>query len=147
MPTRLRKVRKLRGSRTHGWGRKGQHRKSGSRGGFGRAGLHKHKWSWVLKYEPSYFGKKGFRSPNPKVERSINVGDLEELTKRMELAKEEGNGEVLATLDIAQLGYEKLLGGGRLSIPLLVKAPRATELAMAKVEDAGGKVIVTAKDE
>jgi large subunit ribosomal protein L15 len=145
MPTRLRKVRKLRGSRTHGWGRKGQHRKSGSRGGFGRAGLHKHKWSWVIRYEPDYFGKRGFRSPNQRVERSINVGDLEELITRIELPREEG--KALATLDITQLGYDKLLGGGRLSIPLLVKAPRATKLAMEKVAGAGGKVELIAKDE
>lgn len=143
VPTRLRKVRKLRGSRTHGWGRKGQHRKSGGRGGFGRAGLHKHKWSWVLRYEPDYFGKKGFRSPNPKFVRAVNVGDLEGLAKRGGLQRRQG----LPTLDLVQMGYEKLLGSGRVSMPLIVKAPRATELAIAKVEGAGGKVELVTKDE
>ncbi|MEM4427493.1 MAG: 50S ribosomal protein L15, partial [Zestosphaera sp.] len=42
----------MRGSRTHGYGRVGQHRKAGSRGGRGAAGLHKHKWTWVVKYHP-----------------------------------------------------------------------------------------------
>lgn len=143
MPTRLRKVRKLRGSRTYGWGRKGQHRKSGGRGGFGRAGLHKHKWSWVLRYEPDYFSKRGFRSPNPKAERTINVGELEALAERLKPSKKRG----AVTLDLMQLGYDKLLGGGRVSRPLLLKASRATELAIAKVEGAGGKVELAAADE
>jgi len=38
MPHKLRKTRKMRGSRTHGYGQVGQHRKSGSRGGVGKAG-------------------------------------------------------------------------------------------------------------
>ena len=38
MPTRLRKVRKQRGSRTHGYGQIGQHRHSGKQGGHGNAG-------------------------------------------------------------------------------------------------------------
>ncbi|MEM3921728.1 MAG: 50S ribosomal protein L15, partial [Nitrososphaerota archaeon] len=57
MGTRHRKSRKRRGSRTCGWGQIGQHRKSGSRGGHGHAGMHKHKWTWVLKHDPDYFGK------------------------------------------------------------------------------------------
>ncbi|MEM2955643.1 MAG: 50S ribosomal protein L15, partial [Nitrososphaerales archaeon] len=63
MPTRLRKTRKLRGSRTVGYGQVGQHRKSGSRGGKGKAGLHKHKWSWTVKYAPNYFGRDEFKPP------------------------------------------------------------------------------------
>ncbi|MGC8557261.1 MAG: 50S ribosomal protein L15, partial [Fervidicoccus sp.] len=48
-----RKVRKLRGrTRTMGWGRIGQHRKTGSKGGRGAAGMLKHKESWMRKYAP-----------------------------------------------------------------------------------------------
>src|SRR5439155_23476524 len=78
MPTRLRKVRRLRGSRTHGYGQIGQHRHSGKQGGHGNAGLHKHKWSWMIKYEPDHFGRDDFVPPGyPKVERWMNVGDLD----------------------------------------------------------------------
>ena len=52
LPTRTRKSRKYRGSRTHGYGQIGQHRHSGSRGGHGNAGLHKHKWSWFGQVRP-----------------------------------------------------------------------------------------------
>ncbi|MGA2874798.1 MAG: 50S ribosomal protein L15, partial [Nitrososphaerales archaeon] len=54
MASRLRKVRRLRGSRTHGWGQIGQHRRTGSKGGSGMAGLHKHKWSYTVKYMPDH---------------------------------------------------------------------------------------------
>lgn len=46
MPTRLRKVRKKRGSRYYGYGQIGQHRGGGSRGGRGRVGRkRKHLWT------------------------------------------------------------------------------------------------------
>ncbi|HXZ98274.1 MAG TPA: hypothetical protein VED24_02790, partial [Candidatus Acidoferrum sp.] len=51
MATRKRKVRRLRGSRTHGWGTSGQHRESGMLGGHGNAGLLRHKKSAVIRYE------------------------------------------------------------------------------------------------
>nr|MDQ3961331.1 50S ribosomal protein L15 [Thermoproteota archaeon] len=44
MATRFRKSRRQRGSRYCGWGQVGQHRQSGSRGGVGGAGKHKHFW-------------------------------------------------------------------------------------------------------
>ncbi|MEM0231544.1 MAG: hypothetical protein QXG78_00335, partial [Candidatus Methanomethyliaceae archaeon] len=65
---REKKVRKQRGSRTYGWGTVGQHRKSGMRGGFGNAGLHKHKWSWTIKYGKDHFGKYGFIRPKAVVD-------------------------------------------------------------------------------
>lgn len=64
MPTRLRKVRKQRGSRTHGYGQVGQHRHSGKQGGHGNAGLHKHKWSWLIINDPNHFGRDPFRPPS-----------------------------------------------------------------------------------
>ena len=39
MATRLRKTRKFRGSRNHGWGQVGQHRASGYKGGLGQSGM------------------------------------------------------------------------------------------------------------
>ncbi len=82
-----RKSRKYRGGlRTHSWGgRVGQHRKSGSSGGRGgKSGLHKHKWSLVMKYAEDtngypFFGKHGFKQPNTIVaaKLGINVGELE----------------------------------------------------------------------
>jgi len=84
MGTRHRKSRKRRGSRTCGWGQIGQHRKSGSRGGHGHAGMHKHKWTWVLKYDPDYFGKHGFYRPNRREVKSMNLIQLSTLVENLE---------------------------------------------------------------
>jgi large subunit ribosomal protein L15 len=130
MPHRRRKTRWYRGSRYHGWGQIGQHRKSGARGGYGRAGLKKHKWFYVLKYEPDHFGRHGFRSHKPP-KKSINIGDLERLISM-------GVDEI----NLDELGYEKLLAKGRLSRPIKIIVKEASERAVEKVKEAGGEVIL-----
>ncbi|MDW8011354.1 MAG: uL15 family ribosomal protein, partial [Sulfolobales archaeon] len=82
---RRKKSRSMRGIRTHGYGSIGQHRKSGSRGGKGAAGMHKHKWSWVVKYFPDWYGKRGFTYPVRMKEeyQAINVGELNELVRQL----------------------------------------------------------------
>lgn len=74
MPHRKRKVRKKRGSRPHGYGRVGLHRGKGMRGGRGKAGLHKHKWSYTVIYAPDHFGKRGFKPPRRVEANIINLG-------------------------------------------------------------------------
>lgn len=142
-----RAVKYRRGSRTHGWGRVGQHRKSGGSGGKGMVGFHKHKWSLVMKYGESgtgwpFYGKHGFKRPIPiSVEwRPINVGMLSEIIKELKQsgkAIEEGGRYVVNLLD---LGYNKLLGGGSIDIPVIVYTPVASRLAVEKIEKAGGEV-------
>jgi large subunit ribosomal protein L15 len=139
MPTRLRKVRKLRGSRTHGWGVSGQHRKAGSRGGRGKAGLHKHKWQYALKYLPEHFGKDSMRPPLRKVERTINVGELDDLYFRLNRSLPPKEGR--AVLDLRRLGYTRLLGGGQVRGSYEVLIASASDRAKQKVEEAGGKVV------
>ena len=143
MPHKLRKIRKLRGSRTCGYGRVGQHRKSGGRGGVGKAGGHKHFWSYVVKYDPLRFRRIGFKPPSSIYKRpvTINVGELKDL-----IMKKVG-AEKLATLsepiavDLEEMGFGKLLGRGSISIPLIVKVPSYTESALRKIEEAGGRIV------
>ncbi|MFZ8810127.1 MAG: uL15m family ribosomal protein [Pyrobaculum sp.] len=140
-------VKYRRGSRTHGWGRVGQHRKSGGSGGKGMVGFHKHKWSLVMKYGESgtgwpFYGKHGFKQPETiTVEwRPVNVGRLAEIIKELKKegkAKEEAGKYVINLLDI---GYNKLLGGGEVDIPMVVYTPVASRLAVEKIEKAGGEV-------
>lgn len=135
MPTRLRKTRKRRGSRTMGWGQVNQHRKHGAKGGYGRAGRHKHKWSWVTAYQPDYFGSHGFVTPNPsKTEKWLNVGQVEQLAE-----KYMGDDGIL---DLVSLGIEKLLGSGRISKGIKIRVTSATESARKKVEEAGGELLI-----
>jgi len=138
MPTRLRKTRRLRGSRTVGWGQIGQHRKKGGKGGSGKAGLHKHKWSWTVKYAPDHFAKDSFRPPvQVKARRWINVGELEKLTEKINLIKE---GEK-PILNLAEMGYDKLLGEGRMGTAFKIIVKSYTETAKAKVEKVGGEIV------
>jgi large subunit ribosomal protein L15 len=52
-------------------------------------------------------------------------------------AVEEGGRYVINLLD---LGYNKLLGGGSIDIQVIVYTPVASRLAVEKIEKAGGEV-------
>lgn len=135
MPTRFRKIRRQRGSRFVGWGQVGQHRKSGRKGGHGKAGLHKHKWSWTVKYAPDHFGGNVFRPPGSRpLRRWMNVRELDSLA-----ASGAPTGERLE-LDLTARGIQKLLGGGHVRGAYNVHVKAATEQAKRKVEGAGGAV-------
>ena len=148
---RRRKSRKLRGrTRTMGWGRIGQHRKSGSRGGKGAAGMHKHRWTWVIKYAPTWFGKRGFNPPRIRVGYrpvTINVGELEELVQKLRMEGIARSEDGLVVVDLASMGIHKLLGEGVIKTPVKVIVPMASEQAVRKIEEAGGRVVLTAAKE
>jgi large subunit ribosomal protein L15 len=146
---RERKSRKLRGrSRTMGWGSVGQHRKSGSRGGKGAAGLGKHEWTWTIKYAPGWYGKRGFTPSRSKAgyhKTVINVGDLADIVESLKAA---GNIKVedgMVEVNLDEMGVEKLLGEGRLRVPVKVIVREASETAVKKIEEAGGKVVIISK--
>jgi large subunit ribosomal protein L15 len=142
-PHKLRKVRKRRASRTHGYGRVGQHRGGGKRGGHGKAGFHKHGWTYVVKYEPDYYGKRGFTSPRTigKKVNVINVGQLEELVYRLAVKEQLKKKGEKVLLDLKELGYDKLLGMGNITKPLLVRVAFHSESAAKKVQEAGGQIL------
>jgi large subunit ribosomal protein L15 len=143
LPHKDRKVRKYRGSRTHGYGQIGQHRSRGGRGGTGKAGLDKHKWTYVVKHDPDYWLKKGFVSPRSlgKKVKVINVGKLDDLVDRLDSEKKLEKKEKKIVLDLESLGYDKLLGTGAVSKPLLVKIASYSESASKKLEEAGGQIL------
>jgi len=134
MPHKLRKTRKNRGSRTQGYGRVGQHRDSGSKG-HRKVGRHKHLWSYVVTHEPDYFGKSGFTSPQSlhSHENPINLKKLEELAPS-------GQQEKLQ-IDLAALGYTKLLGSGKVTKALTVQVSSYSKLAAEKIKRAGGEIV------
>ena len=143
MPHKDRKVRKYRGSRTHGWGQVGQHRGRGGRGGTGQAGLDKHKWTWVLAHDPTYWEKKGFVSTRTlgKTVSIINIGKLDDLADKLESEKKLEQKEKKIFLNLESLGYDKLLGTGEISKPLIVKVASYSESASKKLEEAGGSIL------
>jgi large subunit ribosomal protein L15 len=142
MPHKERKTRKMRGSRTHGYGRIGQHRDAGSKGQR-KVGRHKHLWSYVTTYEPDYFGKHGFTSPQSlkRKEKVINITKLEEIAV---ISTETEKGKT--SVDLTSLGYTKLLGTGKISKPLTVTVPACSKTAQEKIKKAGGQVLTASQE-
>lgn len=135
MKSKVKKIRKQRGHRTHGWGSPKKHRGAGSRGGRGNAGSKKHKKVWVAKNDPDRIGKRGFHSlrqkrVKPRI-RAINLKDLDRI------ALKKGIKEI----NLKALGYDKLLGTGQVTQKLIVKADMFSPLAKEKLERTGGKLI------
>ncbi len=143
---REKKSKYYRGSRTCGWGRVAQHRRSGRKGGRGRVGYHKHKWSWAVKYAPDWYGRHGFTQPPNLVAKwvTMNVGELDEKVEelvRQGVAVKVGDEY---HVDLLKLGVNKLTGEGRVTRKLVVKTIAATKKAVAKIEQANGRVITSA---
>ena len=137
MATRLRKSRRQRGTRFCGWGQIGQHRASGSRGGVGNAGKHKHFFMRTNKEEPDHFGHEQFHALRKSdVSRWVNLRDLNHLL-RYSKSGEDGK----AVLDLGELGYEKLLGSGRVEAVFTIKVKQASKSAKDKITEAGGEVL------
>jgi large subunit ribosomal protein L15 len=139
MATRHRKVRKLRGSRTHGWGQVAQHRASGHKGGLGKSGMLKHHFSTMLKDFPDHFGHDSSHPPHPNITKKwTSVRDLDDLFVKS--GKEDAGKK---TLDLVSLGYDKLLGGGKVKNAYTVKVNQLTASAQEKIKQAGGEVLTT----
>jgi len=138
MPSR---TRKLRGSRTHGRGKKAG-RGAGIIGGHGNAGLGKHEKLRMLKYDRDHFGRRGFKRPQCMVaaNRVINIKDMLEQLDRyvsLDFAKKDGSS---FTVDLTKAGIDKLLGTGEIDIAVNVTVSQISAQARAKIEASGGSV-------
>ena len=97
----------------------------------------KHKWTWTVKYDPEHFGRDGFIPPGQrKPPRWINVGELDRLAAKVNT---QGGGK--AELNLAGLGYGKLLGEGEVKRSYKILIPSYSKSAQEKVEKAGGEIV------
>jgi len=92
---------------------------------------------------PNHFGKHGFTRPLAARREisTINVGEIDERLDELlqhGIAKRE---EERIVVDVRKLGFERVLGGGRVTHPLEVIAKEFVESAKRKLEGAGGKAI------
>jgi large subunit ribosomal protein L15 len=139
MATRLRKSRRQRGTRFCGWGQIGQHRASGSRGGVGGAGKHKHFYIRTVIEEPDHFGHEQFHAMRKSdVSKWLNIKDLNQLMKH---SKANEDGKII--LDLDELGYGKLLGVGQVDAALTIKIKKVSKSAKDKITQAGGEVLIS----
>lgn len=136
-----RRRKQRRGERTY----HGSHKKwrgGGSRGGRGQAGLHKYKWSYVTSYDKDHFGKSGIKSLATKKIRAINLKDLDQMTDKLLKDKLAEQEDKKIKIDLGKVGYDKLLGSGKVTKPLIVEAKYFSKNAIKKLEEADGKAIV-----
>lgn len=143
---RDKKVRKQRGSRTYGYGRiSGGHRKGGSRGGKGKAGLKDH--HRIGRILDMIRNKKGFTVPKTKsAHLSINIGEIDEqldILVSKNIAKKETS---VVKIDVSKLGYDKVIGKGVVRHSLHLYAKNFTPRAKEKIEAAGGKIFPTSTE-
>ena len=115
--------------RTHGRGHKAG-RGAGKRGGRGLAGINKHRVMTRIKYMPDHWGMHGFnRHPTLRtVYVTVNVSQLEDMAK--------GND----TINLTEMGIDKILGSGRINSALKVIVQEASARAVEKIEAAGGSI-------
>jgi large subunit ribosomal protein L15 len=138
---RERKIRKLRGRKT-GFGSHKKHKGAGNRGGRGMSGMHKSKVMRMIKYFPDHYGKSGMSSIKKVKIRTVNLMDLdskiEQLLKEKKVEKDKDGIKV----KLSDLGYDKLLGSGKVNHPLIVEAKYFSKNAIKKLEEVKGKAVV-----
>jgi large subunit ribosomal protein L15 len=110
------------------------------RGGKGRAGGRKHFWIRTVKYEPDRYKKTGFKPPSSlePEDVTINIGELRDLAfKALGVEGLEDGTEI----DLTAMGYDKLLGRGKITESLNVKVSSYSSRALQKIESAGGSIV------
>jgi len=130
---------RLRGYRGGGYGARKKHRSKGSTGGKGAAGLGGPKRASMLKYYPEWFGAKGkgFTSMSEKKKRKLEIINLDEINKKIEMFKARGIAKSTEKgIELNLEGY-KVLGAGNLTHKLVIKASKFSEGAKEKIVSAG----------
>ena len=140
-----------RGSWTHGWGAKKKHRGAGHRGGRGNAGSGKKGDAKKTKFweDVNYFGKRGFTSQNQKTTKikTINLAHLEAMLDSLVAQGKATKQKDMIKINLSELKYNKLLGAGKVNSKFELTVDCASESAVNKVTQAGGKVTVLPKKE
>jgi len=154
-----RKIRKKRGTRTCGYGRVGQHRKTGQRAGRGKTTQwKKSKKTYYLKQKELGFpdpdwnmGKKGFKRPQDLTRiyktNTLNIKDLDLKIDELVLensATRTGNTYIINLNDI---NVQKILGRGEINKKINISVNKASKQAIEKVEAAGGKITLLIETE
>lgn len=134
-----------RASHTHGWGAKKKRRGSGNRGGKGNAGSGKRADCKKPSFwkDLKYFGKFGFKIKGAKRDiRPVNLIYLEENLQKFLKEKKAVQENGLYNIDLEAIGFNKLMGDGRVSNKFKIKTQYASKKSVEKIKAAGGEVIV-----
>ena len=125
---------KLRGQRTHGKGDTKNKRGAGSRGGRGKAGSHKHKFT---KYYAEFGKDRKVREKSTVV--ALNLDEIEQLLPKWILQGkiEKGSNTVI---DGNKLGFSKVLARGKLKSKIVFENVKASKKAVEKIKESGSTI-------
>lgn len=123
------------GTRNHGKGNAKNRRGKGNKGGWGRSGMHKHRFSYITTYERHWMSngnRFGFDPKNSPLELPVvNLYELEQMVRSGEIAKKGA---------LPYFEFEgKILGTGAIHSAVHVKAKAGSEKAMERIKKAGGQ--------
>ena len=101
----------------------------------------------MVKYAPETFGKHGFKRPAEVVTEvsAVNLWHIDQQAERLleeKLASREGD---VIRVDVTKMGFDKVLGAGRITKKLIIEAKSFSEEAKRKIEEAGGQAVVIEK--
>ncbi len=131
MNSKRKKKEKLRGKRSHGKGNTKNKRGAGSRGGRGKAGSKKHKFT---KYYTEFGNKKKLK---PKTRgKAINLNDVNLLIEKKDFEKQ----NEFIIFDGEKLKISKILSKGTLNQKVLFKNINASKKAVEKINNSGSKI-------
>ncbi|HEV8289603.1 MAG TPA: uL15 family ribosomal protein [Candidatus Norongarragalinales archaeon] len=126
------------GQRSHGAGNIKRRRGKGSRGGVGRAGYHKHRWLYTVKYENAARDRKpGFASPT-----TVDYDEVTLETIQRGIDKGTYQKDASGSYHIDLSGRRKVLSNGALDAKIVVKAAKFSKAAKEKIEKAGGQAVI-----
>ncbi len=146
MVTRKRgKQSRYRGSHTHGFGSMKKHRGSGNKGGKGNAGSGKRADSKKPSFwkDKKYFGKYGFFPIQRKLISCVNFNELQLQLADLVEGKKATVVNHVYTINLTELGYDKLLATGKIGHKLHITVELASAKAIEKVKAAGGDVTLS----
>jgi len=136
---------KQRGKKTHGWGSKKKHRGAGNRGGRGMAGTGKRAdQKKPTIWNKKYFGKRGFK-PKGSPRKAKNPINILQIEQKIDSWLNEGKAKKINDsyeIDVRSLGYDKVLGYGKVTKKYKIIAPSFSAKAEEKLKSAGCEVVV-----
>ena len=122
-----------------------KHRGKGNKGGAGMAGTGKRGDAKkpVIWKNKKHFGKHGFKKKGMKLAiNAINISKLEAKINKLLLLKKVSKEGDLYIIDLKSLGYNKLLGTGKVTLKMKITVDFASEKAISNVKEKSGEVII-----
>ncbi len=137
--TKRRKKKKKSGS--HGYGSSKKNRGAGNRGGRGKSGRGKKASQRKMTEEGVHeLGEHGFKSRSSE-QNGINLRDIDQQIESLVeegVAEEKDGGYVFYA---EKAGYDKILGGGKLTHDIEIHAERFSSSAEQKIEESGAEAV------